>query len=167
ILELGGRPALEVLKGVYADLPTHEQASMQHGFHIGRVVSEYQDEYEMGDFLIRNVLGVDSDQEAVVVADYLNVGQTVQFHLRDDESADHELRQLLTQYDSSATQGALLFTCNGRGKRMFAEPDHDTGVIKECLGELPLAGFFAQGEIGPVSGKNFVHGLTASLLIFD
>ena len=167
ILELGGKPAIDVLEAVFASLPTSEQESMRQGFHLGRVVSEYQDEYAMGDFIIRNVVGLDTDQEGIVVADYFKVGQTVQFHLRDEESADHELRQLLKQTDTMTAQAALLFTCNGRGTRMFAEPHHDTGVIKECLGEIPLAGFFAQGEIGPVGEKNFVHGFTASVLIFE
>ena len=167
ILELGGKPAMDVLEVVYESLPTSEQEAMRQGFHLGRVASEYQDEYTMGDFVIRNVVGFDTDQKGIVVADYFNVGQTVQFHLRDEESADHELRQLLKQPDTSTAQAGLLFTCNGRGTRMFAEPNHDTGVIKECMGEIPLGGFFAQGEIGPVGGKNFVHGFTASVLLFE
>ena len=166
ILGLGGKPALDVLKQLYEELPNHEQAAMQNGFHIGQVVSEYQDEYEMGDFLIRNVIGVEPDQKAVVVADFLRVGQTVQFHIRDHESASLELNQLVSQLENSGS-AALLFTCNGRGTRLFDVASHDAGVLQEHLGQIPVAGFFAQGELGPVGGKNFLHGFTASIIVFE
>tara|TARA_B100000700_G_scaffold290840_1_gene349261 strand:- start:5612 stop:6778 length:1167 start_codon:yes stop_codon:yes gene_type:complete len=166
LLGLGGKPALDVLKGLYEELPNHEQAAMQGGFHIGRVVSEYQDEYQMGDFLIRNVLGVDPDQKAVVVADFLRVGQTIQFHIRDNESASLELNQLVSQIEEP-TAAALLFTCNGRGTRLFDVASHDAAAVSNHLGSIPIAGFFAQGELGPVGGKNFLHGFTASSIVFE
>ncbi len=166
ITGLGGKPALDELKHLYQELPTREQAAMQQGFHIGRVVSEYQDEYLMGDFLIRNVVGVEPDEQAVVIADYFRVGQTVQFHIRDQQSASQELTQLLSRLETDAA-GALLFTCNGRGQRLFEVESHDAAAVRQHLGALPVSGFFAQGELGPVGGKNFLHGFTASIIVFE
>jgi small ligand-binding sensory domain FIST len=167
VLELGGKPAMQVLEEMFIRLPTSDHDLMSKGFFLGRVISEYQDEYEMGDFLIRNVMGLDNERGAVVVNDYFKVGQTVQFQVRDEESASIELRQLLKKNEPTEVKGGLMFTCNGRGTRLFAEPDHDAGVIKETVGEIPLAGFFAQGEIGPVGGENHMHGYTASVVLFE
>ena len=167
ILELGGKPAIEQLSNVYRELPTKEQAILQRGLHIGRVVSEYRDKFEHGDFLIRNIFGLDQDSGGIVIGDFMKVGQTIQFHLRDPETASVELAQLLAKQPTGESQGALLFSCNGRGTRMFEAPDHDAGMIAGRLGPIPLAGFFAQGEIGPIGGKNFVHGFTASLAILE
>lgn len=170
IQELGGKPALSQLKDVFESLPNREQAMVQESLHLGRVVSEYQDTFGQGDFLVRNVMGVDQQSGAIVVGDYMRPGQTVQFHVRDAETADDEMRQLLAQLKSQpdiAPAGALLFTCNGRGTRLFPKPHHDAELVRDAFGELPIAGFFAQGELGPVSGENFVHGFTASLVIFQ
>ena len=167
VLELGGKPAMKVLEEMFIRLPTSDHDLMSKGFFLGRVISEYQDDYEMGDFLIRNVMGMDNERGAVVVNDYFKVGQTVQFQVRDEESASNELRQLLKKPEPTEVKGGLIFTCNGRGTRLFAEPDHDAGVIKETVGEIPLAGFFAQGEIGPVGGENHIHGYTASVVLFE
>jgi small ligand-binding sensory domain FIST len=167
ILELGGKPAMQVLEEMFIRLPTSDHDLMSKGFFLGRVISEYQDDYEMGDFLIRNVMSMDNERRAVAVNDYFQVGQTVQFQVRDEETASNELRQLLKKTDSTEIRGGLVFTCNGRGTKLFAEPDHDAGVIRETVGEIPLAGFFAQGEIGPVGRENHMHGYTASVLLFE
>ena len=169
LLELGGRPALAQLKKVFDELPTREQQLFQRGLHVGRVVSEYRESFGAGDFLIRNVVGIDPRNGAVAVGDFIRPGQTVQFHLRDQETADDDLRQLLRVLatDSCVTPaGALLFTCNGRGTRLFAQPDHDAACVRAALGEIPVAGFFAAGELGPVGRENFMHGFTASLAVF-
>jgi small ligand-binding sensory domain FIST len=170
IHELGGKPAVLQLHEVLVTLPNREQEMVRRGLHLGRVVSEYQDRFEQGDFLVRNVLGIDPESGAVVVGDYVRVGQTVKFHIRDWETADADLRQLLAaarQQADGAVRGALLFSCNGRGTRMFPEPHHDAIAIGKALGDIPLAGFFAAGELGPVAGKNFVHGFTASIALFE
>ena len=166
LYELGGLPAYDQLMTIYETLPNQEKLLAQKGLHVGRVVSEYQDEFSSGDFLIRNVLGASRDEKSVSIGDYLRVGQTIQFHLRDSESADLDLRQSLSRgLDEESCGPALLCTCNGRGTRLFPEPHHDATVVQDQLGDIPIAGFFAQGEIGPVSGKNFLHGFTASLVI--
>jgi small ligand-binding sensory domain FIST len=166
--ELGGRPPLEILKELYASLSPEDQRMMQSGLHLGRVTNEYQDTFRRGDFLVRNVIGVDGESGAIAIGDYIRAGQTVQFHLRDADSADEDLRELLATAKSEGdAAGALLFTCNGRGTRLFGEPNHDAGAVSASLGAIPVAGFFAQGEIGPVGSRNFLHGFTASLAVFE
>ena len=134
------------------------------------VINEYQAEPRQGDFLIRGVVGADPESGAIAVGDEIAVGQTVQFHVRDADSADEDLRRALeresTALGGRRPAGALLFTCNGRGSRLFSEPDHDAGLLAKMLGEIPVAGFFCAGELGPVGGQNFLHGFTASIALF-
>jgi small ligand-binding sensory domain FIST len=115
-------------------------------------------------------LGLDRDSGALAITERVRVGQTVQFHVRDAQTADEDLHALL-QLDLSAHEkrpaGALVFSCNGRGVRLFDQPDHDAGAIRAEAGAIPLAGFFAQGELGPVGGQNFIHGFTASVALFE
>ena len=170
ILQLGGMPAYQRLIEVYQTLATSEQDMVRRGLHVGRVVTEYQDKFEQGDFLVRNVVGVEEETGGIAIGDYVRVGQTVQFHVRDADTADAELRQLLAlaKHDSANHwAGGLLFTCNGRGTRLFSEPHHDAAAIRDAFGDIPVAGFFAAGELGPVGGHNFIHGFTASLALFD
>jgi small ligand-binding sensory domain FIST len=170
IEELGGRPPLAQLQELWNSLTPEDQNLFQQGLHIGRVINEYQGEFQRGDFLVRNVLGLDRATGALAITDRVRVGQTVQFHVRDAETADEDLHALL-QLDVHAhdkpPQGALLFTCNGRGTRLFNQPHHDAGVIRAEAGTIPVAGFFAQGELGPVGGQNFIHGFTASVALFE
>lgn len=165
IQELGGVPAYRRLEELFQTLPTRDQQMVQRGLHVGRVVNEYQDEFEQGDFLIRNVVGVDPEKGAIAIGDYVRPGQTVQFHVRDADTADAELRQLLSRVENPVAAG-LLFTCNGRGTRLFSEPHHDATAIKNAAGAIPLTGLFAAGELGPIGGKNYMHGFTASIALF-
>jgi small ligand-binding sensory domain FIST len=170
IRELGGRPSLDVLRELFASLSDAEQVLVQEGLHIGRVINEYQESFRRGDFLVRNVLGVD-EQGAVAISDVVRVGQTVQFHVRDAETADEDLRGLLDRERAERPDaprfGALLFSCNGRGTRLFGTPNHDVAALHGSLGPIPVAGFFAMGELGPVGGQNFVHGFTAAVALFE
>ena len=170
IRELGRRPALEVIREVFANLSEEDQERVQQGLHIGRVINEYQEKFQRGDFLVRNVIGSD-DAGGIAISDVVRVGQTVQFHVRDAETADEDLRGLLIHERQACADarlgGALLFTCNGRGSRLFPRPHHDVSIIREVLGPVPVAGFFAMGEIGPIGGQNFVHGFTASIALFE
>jgi small ligand-binding sensory domain FIST len=168
IHELGGKPAMAQLREIFDTLPTSEQRLVQRALHVGRVVSEYQDRFEQGDFLVRNVVGIDPSTGAIAIGDYIRPGQTVQFHIRDQQAADAELHQLLAvaRQEGTAPAGALLFTCNGRGTRMFSQPHHDAAAVSSSFGDLPLAGFFAQGELGPIGNQNFIHGFTASIGLF-
>jgi|EndMetStandDraft_7_1072992.scaffolds.fasta_scaffold04001_2 small ligand-binding sensory domain FIST len=161
--ELGGKPAIERLQEVAAGATEEERALLRTGLHIGVVVDEHKAEFGRGDFLVRNLFGADQRTGALAVGDAVGVGQTLQFHIRDAGAADEDLRELLAAADASA---ALLFTCNGRGQHLFGVPDHDAGLVEQLLGEIPLAGAFCAGEIGPVGGRNFLHGFTASLALF-
>jgi small ligand-binding sensory domain FIST len=167
---LGGKTPFEQLQQLWNELPPRDQRLFQQGLHIGRVINEYQGEFQRGDFLVRNVMALERDSGALAITDRVRVGQTVQFHVRDADTADEDLHELL-QLDLSAhaqrPAGALLFTCNGRGTRLFGAPHHDARVLRAEAGALPLAGFFAQGELGPVGGQNFIHGFTASVVLFE
>jgi small ligand-binding sensory domain FIST len=165
IYELAGKPALERLVAqASSDLTEDEVAALaEGGLQVGRVMDEHREQFERGDFLIRGVLGTDRRTGAVAVGDLVPVGVTVQFQLRDARTADEDLYERLAGRTADA---ALLFTCTGRGTRLFGNPDHDAAAIAEILGPIPMAGCFAAGEIGPVSGRNYVHGFTASLALF-
>jgi small ligand-binding sensory domain FIST len=170
IFDLGGKGARARLQEVWEGLDAHDRDLLRRGLHIGRVINEYRSDFQRGDFLVRNVVGIDQATGALVITDRVRVGQTVQFHVRDAATADEDLHALL-QMDLAAhterPQGALLFTCNGRGTRLFPAPNHDARVLAEEAGPLPVAGFFAQGELGPVGGLNFIHGFTASVVFFE
>jgi small ligand-binding sensory domain FIST len=170
IRELGRRPAFEVVRECFTSLTPDDRARVQNGLHIGRVINEYQETFGRGDFLVRNVLGAD-DSGAIAITDTVRVGQTVQFHVRDAETADEDLRGLLEAErrarPEGRVKGALLFSCNGRGSRLFDTPNHDAAALGDFYAGLPVAGFFAMGELGPVGGQNFVHGYTASVVLFE
>jgi small ligand-binding sensory domain FIST len=167
ILSLGGKSALAQLTRIFNELPTREKKMAQTGLHIGRVINEYQGSFQFGDFLIRNVFGIDRERDGIVVAEFIKPGQTIQFHIRDDASADQELRELLAEAYSSDVKAALVFSCNGRGTRLFPVPHHDAMLIDSFFPEIPACGIFAAGEIGPVGGKNFLHGFTASIALLN
>ncbi len=167
---IGGRPAYDVLAETIAALPPDTQRRAAANLLVGLAMDEYRDELQRGDFLIRNFLGVDRESGALAISAYPRVGQTVQFQLRDGHAADEELIELLRNTHAAlgdvAPAGAMLCSCNGRGVGLFREPDHDARRIAEELGPIPLAGFFCNGEIGPVGEKTFLHGFTASLALF-
>ncbi len=168
ISELGGKPPVERLQELVAVLPPEDRELVGQGLHVGRVIDEYQADPGRGDYLIRNVVGVDPQSGALAVGEEVEVGQTMRFHLRDAATADEDLRLLLEREGEEApAAGALLFTCNGRGTRLFELPDHDAALVSGMLGGIPLAGFNCAGEIGPVGGRNFLHGFTASVALIE
>jgi len=168
VFELAGEPALERLKDDLATMTEGQQRSAARGGVLaGLVIDENRADYRRGDYLMRGLMGVDEDTGALAVAESVRVGQTLRFHVRDAEAADEDLRENLAQAtDGDRVAGALLFTCNGRGTSLFADPDHDARAAGELLGNEALAGFFCAGEIGPVGGKPFLHGFTATLAVF-
>ncbi len=168
IQELDGKPPLEVLQEVFAEASADDQKLMRSGILLGRGVASQPDDLGHGSFLIRVVLGADRESGAISVADRVREGEYVQFHVRDAQSARDDLEMLLTpQVFEETAAGALLFTCNGRGERFFEQRDADIAIIGNALGEqVPVAGFFCGGEIGPIGSANFVHGYTASLAVF-
>jgi small ligand-binding sensory domain FIST len=163
ILELGGRPALERLIEIIDGLSPDDRALAARGLHCGIVVDEHKAIFERGDFLIRGVLGADRDAQAIAVGDEVPVGATIQFQVRDAGTAGEDLAGLLNGHSAD---GALLFTCNGRGAAMFGDPHHDAAILQDAVGPLPVAGMFCAGELGPIGGRNVLHGFTASVLLF-
>jgi small ligand-binding sensory domain FIST len=169
ITELGGRPPLQRLREIVAGLHRDEQELVSHGLQIGIVVDEHLAAPGQGDFMIRGLLGADPSTGAIEIGDVVEVGATVQFQVRDAAGADKDLRLTVERAVAQLPgrpAGALLFTCNGRGRRMFGVADHDASTIEDLLGGIPLAGFFAAGEIGPIAGRNALHGFTASMAVF-
>jgi small ligand-binding sensory domain FIST len=167
VSELAGMPALERLRREIAALSPEEQALAARGLLAGLVIDENRPKYDTGDFLMRGLLGADEATGALALGDSVRVGQTLRFFVRDAASADADLHQALGgALRRGRPAGALLFTCNGRGTNMFPERDHDARMVTETLGTQALAGFFCGGEIGPVGGKAFLHGFTATLAVF-
>ena len=169
VTELGGRPPLQRLREIVEGLPPGDQELVSHGLQIGIVVDEHLAAPGQGDFMIRGLLGADPSTGAIKIGEVVEVGATVQFQVRDAAGADKDLRLALERAAAQLpgrAAGALLFTCNGRGRRMFGVADHDASTIEELLGGIPLAGFFAAGEIGPIAGRNALHGFTASMALF-
>ncbi len=169
ILELAGKPAIERLGEVITALPERQRQLAAAGVLLGVVIDENRPSYERGDFLVRPIIGADRENGALVTGEQVRVGQTVRLHVRDAASADEDLREALRAQaealGDAGGAGALLFTCNGRGSNMFDVPDHDAAAIEDSLG-VPAAGPFCAGEIGPVGGRNFVHGFTATIAVF-
>jgi small ligand-binding sensory domain FIST len=164
VYELGGQPAYQRLVDMAStSLDEHDLRLVNRGLHMGLVIDEHKADFGRGDFLVRNVIGADVEHGVIAVNDIVDVGTTVQYHVRDAATADEDLREMLAGRDAEA---ALVFTCNGRGIRLFGRPHHDAAVVAEALDDPATAGFFAAGEFGPVGGRNFVHGFTASVALF-
>ncbi|MCL4393506.1 MAG: FIST C-terminal domain-containing protein [Chloroflexi bacterium] len=167
ILSLDGEPPLRHIQNLAAQLSDEDQALLRNGLFVGRAIDTGRAVMGRGDFLVRSVIGVDRESGAIGVGDYIHAGETIQFHLRDQRTAQEDLELLLTpQALDAPPSGALLFSCNGRGTRLYDHPNGDISTIQGILGGINLAGFFAAGEIGPIGGKNFLHGHTASMALF-
>ncbi len=170
IQSLGGHPVLEKLNQTIEDLADEDRQLLRYGLYVGVVMNEYQDHFEQGDFLIFNALGIDEETGQLALGGRIRTGQTVQFHLRDAASADADLKQLVARDQrehSHDIKAGLLFSCNGRGTKLFDSGHHDAGYLSAQYEQPVLAGFFAQGELGPVGDKNFLHGFTASVALFE
>jgi len=170
LVELDGKPPMEILRDLFQRLDERDRGLMRHSLFLGVVMDELIDQPRQGDFLIRNVMGMDERTGVLAIGEMLKEGQLVQFHLRDAQTSAEDLTAVLERYAGenreNQVQGALLFSCLGRGKYLYGRPDHDSQVFQEKLGQVPLGGFFCNGEIGPVSGTTFLHGYTSSFGIF-
>ncbi len=170
IYELGGAPPLARLQETLQSLGPEGGQKAAMAVQVGVAFDEQRERFDQGDFLIRGLLGADQRSGSVAISDVVKEGQTIQFHVRDQKAASEDFNLLLAKdrltYPNAALKGALLFTCNGRGRRFFAEPNHDITALQRRAEGIPVAGFFAAGEIGPVGGKNFIHGYTASVALF-
>jgi small ligand-binding sensory domain FIST len=170
IHQIGNRPAYEVLANTFNQLSPDEQKQARGNLFIGLVVNEYLEEFHRGDFLIRNLLGADPRSGSIAVGALPRLGQTVQFQRRSAAAATEDMTELLTrarkELGTRTIYGGCLCSCNGRGHNLFGRPNHDAKMVQERLGPIGLAGFFCNGEIGPVGQKSFLHGYTASVALF-
>ncbi|MCY4037674.1 MAG: FIST C-terminal domain-containing protein [bacterium] len=163
VSEMGGRTAVDRLRETLLGLDEADRSLLAKGLHIGIVIDEHQSDFDRGDFLIRGLIGADEETGALAVGESVGVGTTLQFQVRDAATADEDLRELMA---GASAGSALVFTCNGRGTRLFEGPNHDAAVVHEALDRAPVAGMFCAGEFGPVAGRNFLHGFTASVVLF-
>ena len=170
LAELNGTPPMAVLQDLFRSLSERDRQLMGHSLFLGVVMDEFIDEPVQGDFLIRNVVGMDQRTGSLAIGEMLKEGQLVQFHLRDAETSAQDLTFVLERYAADNREnevpGALLFSCLGRGEHLYGRPNHDTEIFREKLGQVPLGGFFCNGEIGPVGGTTFLHGYTSSFGLF-
>ena len=170
LYELDGEPCMRALQRTYETLSREDQQLARQSLFLGIVMEEDRQEYRRGDFLIRNIIGTDREREALALGAVLRENQVVQFHLRDAATSADDIDQLLRHYSAErsadAARGALLFSCLGRGTRLYGEPDHDSRILRRHLGDIPVGGFFCSGEIGPVKGTTFLHGYTSALGLF-
>jgi small ligand-binding sensory domain FIST len=165
---LDGQPALAILQDLLANADTRDRQLFANSLFLGVVMKEQQ-EYRQGDFVIRNLLGIDGKAGAIAVGAALRIGMVVQFHLRDAATSAQDLEAVLARYHEGPPRraaGSLLFSCLGRGVHLYGEPDHDTAAFRRHLGPVPLGGFFCNGEIGPVHGSTFLHGYTSAFGLF-
>jgi len=160
---LGGRPAFERLEEIVNAADPSERTLLTRGLHIGLVVNEQQETFDSGDFLIRGVLGVERSTGAIAIGDHAPIGSTVQFQVRDAQAALFDLQKLTARWRA---ESALVFTCNGRGSRLFGRSGADAETFVESLETTEVAGMFCAGEIGPIGARHFLHGFTASALLF-
>jgi len=170
IHEIGNRPAYEVLAETFNQLSPDEQKKASGNLFLGLVVNEYLEDFHRGDFLIRNLLSADPRSGSIAVGALPRMGQTVQFQRRSAAAATEDMTELLVhakgQLSDATIYGGCLCCCNGRGQNLFGRPNHDAQMVQQRFGPLGLAGFFCNGEIGPVGQKSFLHGYTASLALF-
>jgi small ligand-binding sensory domain FIST len=171
LYELDGKPAFMVLKEVIDKLSERDQKLAREAIFLGVAMDEFKEKFGEGDFLIRNIYGIEPMSGALLVGEHLRPERTVQFHLRDAASSADDLRTMLKRYTEDHTKartasGALLFSCLGRGQYLYGRANHDSELFTEYLGQIPLGGFFCNGEIGPVGASTFLHGYTSSFGIF-
>ena len=166
---LDGRPPLAVLQALHDRLDPRDRQLARHSLFLGIVMKEDRQEYRQGDFLIRNLIGIDQASGALAIGALIDHGAVVQFHLRDAETSAQDLETLLTRHrqaEPTTPHGSLLFSCLGRGQFLYGRPDHDSELFRRHLGDVPLGGFFCNGEIGPVHGSTFLHGYTSAFGLF-
>ncbi len=169
VRQLDGRPAFEVLRDLVERLQPYDLELARHSLFVGLVMRRHRESYGKGDFLIRNLMGLDPESGVVAVGSLVEAGAVLQFHLRDAATSADDLESLLTSHRAAHPDppaAALLFSCLGRGVGLYGKPDHDSALIRRQLGDLSVGGFFCNGEIGPVQGQTYLHGYTSALAIF-
>jgi small ligand-binding sensory domain FIST len=170
LIELDGKPPLNILRDLFMTLGARDQNLLQHALFLGLVMDPLKSHFTHGDFLIRNIVGLDTEKGLLAVGALLREGQTVQFHLRDAQTSADDLEHIVSAYAARSGRGnpsgALLFSCLGRGEFLYGHSSHDTRLFQQKLGQVPVSGFFCNGEIGPVGGTTYLHGYTSCFALF-
>jgi small ligand-binding sensory domain FIST len=171
ISKLGDQTPLEVLRELFYAAETRDKRLIRRSLQIGIIMDRLAQDHSEGEFLIRNVLGADDEDGTLAVGELVQEGQVVQFFVRDAQAADEDLRMILEEYidnldDGDVPASALLFSCLGRGQYLYGTPDHDTTMFTNMVADIPIAGFFSNGEIGPIGDQTFLHGYSASFALF-
>ncbi len=177
LIRVNDKPPLAYIQDLFDRLTPRDQDLIQTSLFLGLLMDPFNNEPKQGDFLIRNIIGLDQKKGLLAIGAGLRVGQTVQFHLRDATTSHDDLNLMLSKSKSAQSRsmasgnpseaGAVLFSCLGRGRRLYGEPNHDTALLKSVVGDIPVGGFFCNGEIGPVGGKTYLHGYTSSIAVFS
>lgn len=168
LVSVNNQPPLAYLQELYETLDARDQELLQTSLFLGIVMDPFKTEPRQGDFLIRNIIGLDQQRGLLAIGTALRQGQAVQFHLRDAATSRDDLRLMLSKSGSASKgAGAVLFSCVGRGRRLYGQPNHDSELFKSVVGNIPVGGFFCNGEIGPVGGKTYLHGYTSSIAVFS
>lgn len=168
LFAVNGEPALDVVGALLASLDAESKRLFQRSPMIGVAMDPEAATLRRGDFLLRHVVGVDPPRKGVAVGHRLQVGDRVQFHVRDPSASAEDLAEQVTRYlavASDAPAGALMFSCVGRGQRFYGRANYDTDLLRGLL-DAPTTGFFCNGELGPVHGRSFLHGYTCALALF-
>lgn len=168
IYEIDGRRPDELLNELYEQLAESDRQLMRTSLFLGLASVDARQVYRHGDFLVRDIVGIDGAQGSITVAGHVQLGRVVQFHLRDAETSAADLDMLLRRYvsDEPLPVGGLLFSCLGRGEGLYGAPDHDSQAFERIVGPTPLGGFFCSGELGPVQGETHLLGYTSSFALF-
>ncbi len=168
LVALDDEPALEQLQNMAEEISEADHTLLEaNGIFVGRAIDSAKGELGRGDFVIRGIMGVDPKSGAMAIGDNIREGELIQFHVRDQQTASEDLEMMLMpQLFSEQPAGALLLSCNGRGTKLYDHPNGDISVVQRVLGNVPIAGFFCAGEIGPVGCKNLLHAHTACLAVF-
>jgi small ligand-binding sensory domain FIST len=176
---LEDQPVIEVLREVLSELSDRDRELARHSLSVGILSGEVGSSFlkvndknettkETGAFLIRNLMGINSEG-AIAVGARLRPGQMIQFHIRDGRTSAEDIHLMLSRYHAENGQqarGALLFSCLGRGEQLYGVPDHDLNCIHRYLGAIPVGGFFCNGEIGPIGAETYLHGFTSVVGLF-
>jgi len=169
ILELDGRPPLAVLQDLFQQLDDTDRELFRTALFCGVEMRDTV-EHREGEFLIRNVLGLREEGGGLYIGESLRLWQVVRFHVRDSRTSHDDVHATLSRYADEAgdhrPDAALLFSCLGRGRDLYGTPNHDSDALREHLGDIPVGGFFCNGEIGPVQGSTYLHGYTSAFGLF-
>lgn len=158
---LDHRPALEVMKEEIGEILARD-LSRAAGYVFAGLPIRGSD---TGDYLVRNILGVDPQNDLVAIGEYVETGDELMFCRRDQQTAEDDLKRMLLAIGSQLNapiRGGVYYSCLGRGQHMFGAPNRELELIRDALGDFPLVGFFANGEIS----HNRLYGYTGVLTLF-